>query len=331
MKPDSLEKNYKIIRIIIFAIPAFVILLGMYLVLFPIESFNYFGGQPDISKFEIEKKESSNEISFGIFPTLNHQNVSLKIDLGNTKNNCPENPPEIALEKTYRAFLYPSGEPIKDKDSLKEYLFRENKSRYPNGSLLHLKPTDEVFLLSNGKKILFPGPEIFRAFGYSFDNLTDVEKSSLDQFPDADNRIFLWTYPHPDGTLFQAYPSHKIYLVADGKKHEIENVDDLGDLWPKYFTIPVDDTDPKNQLVCSPGTQETKSGKIVCLFDRQKLASSLGGYYNFTLKYPVACPVAGVSFKKASILLASEKSFSTVKDSFRKIFASIVNRYFLKQ
>src|SRR3989339_50121 len=169
MKPDSLEKIYKILRIIVFAIPIFVILLGMYLILFPIENFKYYRSQPEISKFEIEKKEPSNEISFGIFPTLNHQNVSLKIDLDEAKNNCLENPPEITLEKTYRAFLYTEGKQINDKDSLREYLFRENKSQYPNGSLLHLKPTDEVFLLSDGRKILFPGPEIFRAFGYSFD------------------------------------------------------------------------------------------------------------------------------------------------------------------
>lgn len=332
MNQDSLEKIYKILRIIIFAIPALVILLGMYLVLFPIENFKYFRGQPEISKFEIEKKESSNEINFGIFPTLNHQNIFLKISLDDVEEKrCLENPPQIAVEKTYRAFLYPDGEPIKDPGDLKGYLFRENRSQYPNGSLLHLKPTDEVFLLSDGKKTLFPGPEIFRSFGYSFDNITDVEKSSLDQFPNADNRIFLWTQPHPNGTIFEAYPSHKLYLIAHGKKHEIENAENLSELWPKHFTIPVSDADPKNQLVCVPETQAARSGKIACLFNRQNLASSLGGYYNFTLKYPASCPASGVSFEKASIVLASEKSFATIKDSFRKIFASIVNRYFLKQ
>ena len=331
MHPASLEKTYKIVRIIIFAIPVFIILLGTYLVLFPIESFSYLKSQPEISQFEIEKKEASNEIAFGIFPTLNHQNISLKINFDKVKNNCLENPPQITLEKTYRAFLYPDGEPIKDKAGLKEHLFRENKSQYPNGSLLHLKPTDEVFLLSDGRKILFPGPEIFRAFGYSFDNLTDVEKSSLDQFPNADNHMFSWFHPHPNGTIFEAYPSHRFYLVADGKKREIQNLEDLNDLWPKYFTIPVNDEDPKNRLVCSLDAQEAGRGKISCLFNRHLLASSLGGYYNFTLKYPDSCPVAGVSFKKAGIVLASEKSFATVKDSFRKIFASVLNRYFLKQ
>lgn len=252
MNPNWIERIYKISRIVIFAIPVFVISTGIYLILFPIESFGYSANQPGNSNFELEKNEPRNEISFGVFPTLNHQYIDLKIDLGKIENDCLENPPEIIFEKTYQAFLYPGGEPIKSKGELKEYLFRDNKSQYPNGSLLHLKPTDEVYLVTDGKKILFPGPEIFRAFGYSFENLTDVEKSSLDQFPDANMRVFLWTHPHPNGTLFQSFPSHKIYLVADEKKHEIENPENLSDLWPHYFTIPVDDIDPKNQLACSP-------------------------------------------------------------------------------
>lgn len=327
----SVEKIYKISRIIIFAVPVFVISLGIYFILFPIENFDYFLNQPENSKFKIEKNEVQNEISFGVFPTLNHQYIDLKIKIDKTENKCLENSPKITLKKTYRAFLYPEGKPIESKDTLKEYLFHLNKSQYPNGSLLHLKTTDEVYLLSNGKKILFPGPEIFHAFGYSFENLTEVEKSTLDQFPDADNRFFSWVQPHPDGTLFQAYPSHKIFLVADGEKHEIENVEILSDLWPKYFLIPVDDINPQEDLTCSLSTKKLKNGKLFCRFDRQQLSSSLGGYYNFTLKYDDSCPVAKIHLKKVAISLASEKSFVTIKDSFRKIFASIINRYFLKQ
>lgn len=331
MNSNQIERLQKASRIVIFAIPAAVIALGAYLILFPVEIFGYSSGQPENPKLNIEKDGSGNEISLGVFPTMNHQFIDLSIDFGKIGNNCFENPSQVSLEKTYRAFLYPDGEPIKSKDALKEYLFRDNQSRYPNGSLLHLKPTDEVYLLSDGKKILFPGPEIFRAFGYSFENLTDVEKSAFDQFPDADNRIFFWTQPHPDGTIFQAYPSHKLYLIADGKKHVIENSENLSDLWPKYFTIPVDDTDSKNQITCPSQAQKTGRGKIFCRFDRRQLPSSLGGYYNITLKYSDACPATSAKIKKTRVLLASEKSFATVKDSFRKIFASVVNRYFLKQ
>lgn len=331
MQPSSIKKIYKWTRIVIFAVPVFTILTGMYLILFPIESFGYSSGQPENSKFEISKNDAKHEISFGVFPTLNHQYIDLSVNFEKIGTSCAEKPFEITIEKTYQAFLFPDGEPIGDKQSLREYLFRDNKSKYPNGSLLPLKPTDEVYLLSGGKKIIFPGPEIFRAFGYNFDNLAEVEKSALDQFPDADNRVFLWTRPHPDGTLFQAYPSHRIFIVADGKKHEVKDTGDLSELWHEYFTVPVNDATEGNQLTCSPDFEELGDGKIACRFDRQLMPSSLGGYYHFTVKYPDECRQTDVNIEKAGVRLVSGKSFATVKDSFRKIFASIVNRYFLKQ
>jgi len=329
---SNIEKLYRFLRILIYLMPAVVISYGVFLILFPIEDFQYSSIQPDLSKFEITKDEKKNESTFGVFPTLNYQYIDLNVSLKELQNNsCFLEPTQIVLEKTYRAFLYPEAEPIRSPEELKEYIFRNNKSQYPNGSLLHLKPTDEVYLISDGKKILFPGPEIFRAFGYSFDNLVDVGKPALDQFPNADNRVFLWTHPHPDGTIFQAYPSHKIFLVADGKKREIENPKILGDAWPKYFTILVSDPDAKNQLACSVSSKEMKDGKIACLFDRRQLSSSLGGYYNFTMIFPQECLINNIGFDNAQIQLIPEKSFATVKDSLRRIFASIINRYYLKQ
>ena len=332
MSENYLLRLYKILRIFIFAVPAASIVTAAYLILFPIENFGYFSANPELSKFAIEKDDAKNKISFGVFPTLNHRYIELNARFRKTENQCLENPPKIILEKTYQAFLLPDGNPIRTKDELKDLLFRDNKTSYPNGSLLHLKPTDEVYLLTNGKKTLFPGQEIFRAFGYSFDNLADVEKSALDQFPDAYNRVFLWTHPHPDGAIFQTYPSRKFYLIADGKKCEIENPEDLRDLWPKYFTIAVSDPDPKNSLSCLPLSEKARRGVgIFCLFDRQQLATALGGYYSFTLKYPDICPVSEVNLENGSVKLLPEKSFSTIKDSLRRIFASAVNRYFLKQ
>jgi len=330
MAPNFLEKLYKAAKVVIFAVPVFVILLTTYLILFPIERFVFLADQPENSNFQIEKNESQNQISFGVFPTRKHQYIDLSIELEKSASDCEKNA-LLTIEKTYRAFLFSQGSPIKDKEELKSLLFRDNKSQYPNGSLLHLKPTDEVYLLTDGKKILFPGPEIFRAFGYSFDNLTEIEKSALDQFPKADNYPFFWNHPHPNGTLFQAYPSGRIFLVLDGEKREIENKDDLKEIWPKYFTIPVSDQDKKNQLICSPVNLKIKNEKIACRFDSQKLLSGLGGYYNFDLKYPESCPIADVWPEKITIQLVSGKSFATIKDSLRNIFASVANRYFLKQ
>ena len=327
MTEEKLEKIYRLARIAIFAIPVLVVIFGLYLVLFPIDTYNFSPDNPKLSKFEITKNTGENRLSFGVFPLRNYRYIDLSLGLKKSeKANCQNSAPVVSLAKTYEAFLFPTADTISDENQLRDLLFDSNKTQYPNGSLLHLKPTNEVFLISRGKKILFPGPEILQAFGYSFDNLVDVEKSDIDQFPDADQKVYLWTMPHPDGTIFQAYPSHSLFLVFDGKKYPIAGKDLLNKVWPENFTIPVSDTGAENILKCA--TKNTASG-ISCQFDDSKL-SSIGGYYFFTVDFPSNCQIENIHPGDSQIRFSSDRSFATVKDSLKNIAASALNRYFYK-
>lgn len=328
MTEEKLGKIYRVVRVVIFAIPAVAVIAGLYLVLFPVDSYNFYPDDLKLSKFVFSKNIGLSQLSFGVFPLRNYRYVDLKVNFKkNERENCQAANAEVLLTKSYEAFLYPAAEPITTEGWLRELLFDGNKTKYPNGSLLHLKPTNEVFLISRGKKILFPGPEILTAFGYSFDNLTDVEQSDIDQFPNADQRVFLWTMPHPDGTVFQSFPSHVFYLVFDGRKYPIENKDILDKAWPGNFTIPVSDYDPKDNLSCRG---KSGSDRLSCRFDNL-LLPSIGRYYFFTMKYPENCRIESVHPGKSSIRFFSEKSMATVKESLRNIAASTLNRYFYKQ
>lgn len=328
MTEERLEKIYRIVRIAIFAIPALVVIVGLYLVLFPIDAYNFIPGNSKLSKFDITKDTDANQLSFGVFPLRIFRYVELSMNLkASEKANCQNANPEVTLSKTYQAYLYPTADTITTEDQLHNYLFDGNNTKYPNGSLLHLKPTNEVYLISHGKKILFPGPEILQGFGYSFSNMTDVEQSDIDLFPDADQKVFLWTMAHPDGTIFQSFPSHSLYLIFDGKKYPIDSKDLLDKAWPQNYTIPVSDQNPDNVLKCS-----TKNGTngISCRFDSSKLAD-IGGYYFFTVNYPANCSVDNVHPGNSQIRFLSDRSFSTVKNSLKNIAASALNRYFYKQ
>jgi hypothetical protein len=327
MTEERLTKIYKYIRIVIFVIPVVVIIVGFYLVLFPVDSYSYYPNDQKLSKFDISKNTDSNEISFGVFPERSYRYIDLQMNFGkNISSNCLSGA-NVTLSRSYQAFLYPTADPITNSDQLKDILFEGNKTKYPNDSLLHLKPTNEVFLISHGKKILFPGPEIFTAFGYNFDNLVDVEQSDIDQYPNADQKVFLWTMPHPDGTIFQAYPSHSIYIIFNGEKHQIEDKNLLDAVWPGNYTIPVSDFDPENNLKCP-----VKSGttQINCRFD-SAMISDTGHYYYFSIKFPENCRVAEVFPAKSKIQFHSERSVATIKDSLKTIAASILTRYFYKQ
>jgi hypothetical protein len=328
MNEEKIEKIYRTARIIIFSIPALAVLIGLYLILFPVDFYNFYPDDPKLSKFEISKNPDKNQLTFGVFPWRHFRYIDLTLNFKKSeKISCQKANPEVWLEKTYQAYLYPAAETITTPDQLRNFLFDSNKTKYPNGSLLHLKPTNEVFLISRGKKILFPGPEIFTAFGYSFDNLTEVDQSDIDQFPDADQRVFLWTMAHPDGTIFQSFPSHSLFLVFEGKKYPIASQDLLDEVWPENFTIAVSDPDPENILKCS-----AKEGikKIFCQFDSTKL-SSLGGFYYFSVNFPADCSINAVHPGNSRIRFSSERSLATVKDSLKNIAASVLNRYFYKQ
>lgn len=328
MREEKLEKNYRVIRVAIFAIPALVVIVGMYLVLFPVDTYNFYPDNQKLSKFEITKNTEEKKLSFGVFPLRSYRYIELSMNFKkNEKASCHASSAEVTLQKTYHAFLFPSGETIADEDRLREILFDSNKTKFPNGSLLHLKPTNEVFFVSRGQKILFSGPEIFQAFGYSFDNLVEVQKSDLDPLPDADQKVFLWTTPHPDGTIFQAFPSHTLYIISDGKKYPIANKELLDKVWPENYSIPVSDPNTENIAKCQTAKS---SNSISCRFDSAML-SGLGRYYHFSVKFPESCSLLVVHPDNSRIRFYSERSKETVKSSLQTIAASALNRYFFKQ
>lgn len=324
MTEEKLQKIYRKIRIAIFLIPALVVAIGVYLVLFPIDEYKYFPDDPKLSKFEVARDRGANRLSFGVFPLRDYRYIELTMKFDEIESaKCRNQNPEVTLAKTYQAYLYPTGDVISTPERLREILFEGNRSKFPNGSLLHLKPTNEVFLISRGKKILFPGPEILTAFGYSFDDLTEVEQSDIDLFPNADQRVFLWTMPHPDGAIFQSFPSHSLSIVSEGKKYPIESKGLLDEVWPENFAIPVSDFSPEDNLQCS-GNDGAE--KIACRFDGMNLAG-IGGYYFFTVGFPESCPVENMQPENSRIRFFSEKSVATAKESLRNIAISVLNRY----
>ncbi|MDD3487145.1 MAG: hypothetical protein PHF35_02065 [Candidatus Moranbacteria bacterium] len=325
MTEEKLEKIYRVLRIFIFAIPLIVIIAGLYLALFPVDIYRSYPDKPKLSDFDITKEDGKNTLSFGVFPAREYRYINLAMNLkDSSSSDCKKSGVSVSLARTYKAFLYPTGDPIANDGQLHDFLFQDNKTPYPSGTLLHLKTTDQVFLLTDGKKILFPSPEIFTAFGYSFDNLVDVDQSVIDQLPDADQKTFSRSMDHPDGTLFEAYPSHSLFLVFQGKKYPIEDKSMVERISPRNYSIVVNDYDPADILKCE---SENKSGRVSCHFDGSQI-SKIGRYYYFTVDFPADCSIGKVHPENSTISFYSERSLATVKDSLKTIAASVLNRYF---
>lgn len=329
MAQNNLGKLYKILRFFIYLIPVAAIAVGSYLVFFPIDTYRFYPGNPNASKFEFEKNTVTNELSFGIFPVQENRFVEVNLAFKeNSLESCSIKSLEMSLRKTYKAFLFPESSELSNAGKLREIVFSDNKTKYPNGSLLHVRSTNQVFFISHGKKILFPGPEIFGAFGYSFDNLTEVDMAAIDEFDDAENGVFLWTMTHPDGTIFESYPSHRLFVISGGEKYPIVSKDLLKEVWPDFYTVAVSDEGASEGLICQPALKKF-SEKLFCHFDLAQL-SSIGRYHLFTIEFPENCPVENIHPASSQVRYISEKSMATFKTSMKTIAASIFNRYFYK-
>ncbi len=321
------EKIYKFLRFIVYLIPLAAFVTGAYLVFFPIDVYRFRPDQPDASKFTFAKNPDKNEMSFGIFPLRESRFAQVSVSFEKNAKACPAESPSINLRKTYKSFLSPDGEVIADAEKLHGMIFADNPTKYPNGSLLHVKSTNQVFFISRGQKMLFPGPEIFEAFGYSFDNLTDVDAATINDFKDAQDEVFLWTMSHPDGTILESFPSHRLFLVFEGKKYPIGSEEILKEVWPDFYAIAVGDESADNTLTCNP--RKNSSGSVSCQFDL-KLLSGIGRYHYYMIDFPQNCPVASVQPDYSEVRYVSEKSLPVFKQSLREIASSIFSRYFYK-
>jgi hypothetical protein len=237
---------------------------------------------------------------------------------------------ELHLEKTFKAFLYPDGSAINTEDDLKKHLFDNDTTDYPNGSLLHVKQTNEVFILTHGKKMLIPSPEIFSNFGWSWDNLVDVDQSVTDSLPNTSPYFISLIRPHPAGVIMKAYPSGQYYLIGDSEKYAITSKSLVDEIWndpQKEYSIAVNDQSDSHTLSCSIPSASLEAGSFDCTFDEYNLVGSIGKSYHFYIDFPRSCDISKIHFTDINMSFVTDKSTTTVKQSLQNIILSLINRY----
>lgn len=196
------EKAYAFSRVFIYFSAILGVLYVSYLVLFPASYFSYSfvpskekdtiydlsdstGGFPAGGKVSPEDK-----LNFFTFATGRFSKVDLDVETG--KN--PINEAKIAVQKSYRAFFYPLGEPLGFKD----------------GSLV--KSENDYFIISRGELRKFTSPETAEKMGFNPDAFFTAEKKDI-----AFNKI-------GENILFSEYPEDSVfkingdcYILQEGK------------------------------------------------------------------------------------------------------------------
>lgn len=196
------EKVYVFSRIFIYLSVILGVLYVFYLVLFPTDYFNYSfvsskekntiydlsnstGGFPTEGKISPE-----DNMVFFAFTTGRFSKIDLNLKTGEN----PINKAEIEIQKSYRAFFYPLGEPLGFKD----------------GSLI--KSGNDYYVISRGELRKFTSPEAAKKMGFNSDAFFMAEKKDLAFNKTGEN---ISSSEYPEDSVFKINGDY--YILREGK------------------------------------------------------------------------------------------------------------------
>jgi len=78
-----------------------------------------------------------------------------------------------------------------------------------------------VYVLRDGKKMPVESPQVFRSYGYNFEDVKMIPQETLDSIPNGE------ALPAQSGTLISAAGDPKVYVVEDGMKRHIPSPETL--------------------------------------------------------------------------------------------------------
>lgn len=90
---------------------------------------------------------------------------------------------------------------------------------FANGTLIRGSDRPEVYLLEKGSRRWIPDPQTFNALGLNWSNIQVVASEDLSSYPDGDK--ITDTRKFPDGLLYRADNSPKVYVIDGGRRRWI--------------------------------------------------------------------------------------------------------------
>ncbi len=197
------QKRYTILRSLLYSGTVAFLFVLAYIIVFPSISLNYsFSARASSNKNTISDPRNSDNSALkkGVLPDKkllfdttimgNFSDATINIVLGKNSNQISNG--TLSVKKSYRAFLYPTGDPIGFKD----------------GSLLF--SDGNFYIISNGEKRQFASQTIMQDLGFSIGMFTPIEKNEL-------------IYNKTGNTIedASAYPNGTLFLI-DGEYYQLK-------------------------------------------------------------------------------------------------------------
>jgi hypothetical protein len=219
------EKRYQVLRILVVVLFISGAFYFSYKILFPSQDFIFSFITPDSKKNTLTDPRDpdgkplldgnikGNNLVFDAPSMVSQGHFSqIKVKLALKDDSSPLKEGSIAVKKSYRAFLYPEGDPMTT-----ECAAPENSLKYPSGTLLSYGISVYV---TEGQDILpIANPRIFESMGYNWADVIPAGADDISAY--AKGGLMTAGSSHPNGTIFAAIGSGEYYIIDKGGKRKL--------------------------------------------------------------------------------------------------------------
>ncbi len=331
------SKHKKIIIYSLYLFPALLAILVVFNKIFPTETYSFKLKELDQSNIILAEGNS-----FTIAPLQDPQKIKVALEL--ETNFSEETANEIILRKGFAAIFYPQKkekgllEFELGKYAGKFYLITETEKKLiPTPNILQsyggeakakpiaknkfeklplskelagfldgtlIKSQDSIFIISDGKKIVVPSPQIFDGLKYDWEKVVPAEEKEA-RIHSGSPAFLSLASPHPNGTILEDAASGNYYLVDNGELIGLSR-----ELYEKNYSaiapIKLASFNPKEEI----RTTLDKNGR--CFLELPAtLKAEEGNAYNFQLPKKM-------SIKEIKIRFLRNISWENIKILLRK-------------
>ena len=163
-------------------------------------------------------------------------------------NKKPTAPINVSVYENYEALVYPKEGGIDSVEDLDHYLYFENESNLPNGSLF--SNGDSVFFVSRGEYRPILASEIFEKLGFNWNDVIPRETGIFSSLKGEGEKI-VFSSAHPDGTIIKV--DNEYFLVWEKKLIKIKDEIILKEAWGDFFAVSADDLKMLDSCVIQNG------------------------------------------------------------------------------
>ena len=291
---------YFIGKFLLYIILFFFVISLAQKIIFPSKSFTYsFNHRNSLKNNLNDFNISDNEIlSFYVSTLQKFSNIDFVLEFKET----PTFSGKVNVQKSYKAFFYPEGKPIRNWSEVKEnFLVSQGES---------------VYLISGDKKYPINNPETFVAMGFNWKAIRSGKNMDLSKY--EKQKLLTIKSVHPDGTIFLTNKNHYFY-IENGKKRLLDFP--LTELQQKiHYPILVNEKSLSESNSCQMQKSFFNSKKYHCRLSLKEINSLPGSQYRFEVEnFPTenSAQMLNATFNKT---VSKENLKLFLSDFVKKVF-----------